>query len=270
MKKNIFFISFLLTFAFIAKAQKGLELGAWIGLTHYYGDLHTELSLTDAGIAGGLNVRYNFDKRLALKSSVNYGRLSGSDASSENTFERQRNLSFFSNIWDFTVQGEFNFLPYIHGSKEDYFTPYLFAGLSVFSFDPKSTFNDQVFTLRDFGTEGQPIGEEYGRFALAPVMGIGVKWDINIDWSFNVELSVHPSQTDYIDDVSRVYPDLNSLSINRGIQAVNLSDRSIGGGIGEPGRQRGNSRTNDAYIFFGVSIMRYFGTLDCPRVTTKR
>lgn len=251
-------------------AQKGIELGGWIGLAHYYGDLQTELTISDPGLAAGLNFRYNLDDRLALKSSLNFGRISASDEDSQNTFERQRNLSFHSNIFDLTTQMEFNFLSYIHGSKDHFFTPYLFAGLSVFAFSPKTELEGNTFNLRDFGTEGQPIGGEYGRFSLAPTIGLGLKWDINIDWSFNLELSIHNSQTDYLDDVSGVYPDLNILSDTRGLQAVNLSDRSIAGGIGEPGRQRGNSRNNDTYVFFGLSIMRYFGTLPCPRVVKKK
>jgi len=251
-------------------AQKGVELGAWVGFTHYYGDLQTELTISDPGLAGGLNFRYNFDTRIALKTSVNLGRVSASDADSQNTFERRRNLSFSSDIWDVTTQIEFNFLSYIHGSNDAFFTPYLLAGISAFSYAPKTSIDDQTFNLRDFGTEGQAIGEEYGRFSIAPTIGLGLKWDINVDWSFNVELSIHNSSTDFIDDVSGVYPNLNTLRTERGIQAVNLSDRSVGEGIGEAGRQRGNSKNNDVYTFLGLSIMRYFGSLDCPRVTKKK
>ena len=251
-------------------AQKGIELGAWIGATHYYGDLQTEIGITDPGFAGGLNFRYNFDERICLKSSLNYGRISASDEDSQNTFERQRNLSFFSDIFDLTLQAEFNFLPYIHGSEDHFFTPYLFAGLSGFSFKPQTELDGQQFNLRDYGTEGQPVNGEYGLFALTPMVGMGLKWDLNVDWSINVEMSLHSSQSDYIDDVSGVYPDFNVLRSIRGPQAVALSDRSLGGGIGEPGRQRGNSRNNDTYVFFGVSIMRFFGSLPCPSVVKKR
>ena len=256
-------------FTTVLSGQKGVELGGWIGFTHYYGDLQTELAITDIGLAGGLNFRYNFDDRICVKSSLNFGRISANDEDSQNTFERQRNLSFSSNIVDLTTQLEFNFLSYIHGSKDFNFTPYLMAGLSVFSFNPKTELDGQSYVLRNFGTEGQAIGQEYGRFSIAPTVGIGLKWDINIDWSFNVEMSIHSSQTDYIDDVSGQYPDFNQLRTERGDTAVSLSDRSIGGGIGEPGRQRGNSRNNDTYVFIGISVMRFFGTLNCPKVSSK-
>lgn len=270
MNRYCLYILYFIFCSSTVSAQKGVELGAWLGFSHYYGDLQTELTISDLGLAGGLNFRYNLDERIAVKTSLNLGRLSGSDEDSQNSFERNRNLSFSSNVWDLTTQIEFNFLPYIHGSDGEYFTPYLLAGLSAFSYSPKAKLDDQTFNLRDFGTEGQPIGEEYGRFSLAPTIGFGLKWDINSDWSFNVELTIHNSATDYIDDVSGVYPDLNELRTVRGLQAVSLSDRSIGDGIGEAGRQRGNSKNNDLYTFLGLSIMRYFGTLNCPRVTKKR
>ncbi len=264
------FILVMIVFWGGLSAQKGVELGAWLGMTHYYGDLQTELAISDPGIAGGINFRYNFDERICVKSSLSYGRISASDEDSQNTFERQRNLSFQSDLFDLTAQLEFNFLPYIHGSEDHFFTPYLFAGISGFSFKPKTELDGQLYNLRDFGTEGQPINGEYGLFSLAPTAGMGIKWDLNVDWSLNIELSIHSSQSDYIDDVSGVYPDFNQLGAIRGPLAVSLSDRSIGGGIGEPGRQRGNSRNNDAYIFFGISIMKFFGTLACPEVVKKR
>lgn len=270
MNRYYLYIFCLLISGTTLTAQKGVELGAWLGFTHYYGDLQTELAFGDLGLAGGLNFRYNLDNRISVKTSLNLGRVSASDADSQNTFERRRNLSFSSDIWDLTTQIEFNFLSYIHGSDGEYFTPYLLAGLSAFSYAPKTELDGQSYNLRDFGTEGQPIGEEYGRFSLSPTIGLGLKWDINVDWSFNVELSIHNSATDYLDDVSGVYPDLNVLRAERGLQAVHLSDRSVGGGIGESGRQRGNSKNNDAYTFLGLSVMRYFGSLNCPRITKKR
>ena len=39
---------------------------------------------------------------------------------------------------------EFNFLPYIHGSRDYFFTPYLFAGFSVFSFNPKAEYTGDL------------------------------------------------------------------------------------------------------------------------------
>lgn len=55
--------------------------------------------------------------------------------------------------------------------------------------------------------------------------------------------------TDYLDDVSTVYPDKTLLLAKRGQTAVELSDRSLIDGLGAKDRQRGDSKGNDSYSF---------------------
>jgi hypothetical protein len=127
--------------------------------------------------------------------------------------------------------------------------------------------NDRVFDLRQFGTEGQPIGEEYGKWTWAIAYGMGVKWDISYDWSLNVELGLRTANSDYLDDVSGFYPDMDELRRVRGQTAVNLSDPTD---TSVAFRQRGNNKNNDSYLLFGLSIMRYFGRVDCPTISPYR
>jgi hypothetical protein len=263
---SIFIVCFFLLLGTNSQAQKGWEVGAWLGISNYFGDLNTDFDLSDPGLAGGLNGRYNFNSRISLKFSLNYGSIRGSDADSPNTFERERNLSFKSRIFDMSPQLEFNFFPYVHGSKEYYYTPYIFGGFSIFHFNPRAELNGEWYSLRDFGTEGQVSGDEYRRFNGAFLFGGGFKFDVSHEWSINIELGIRRVFTDYIDDVSQTYPDLLALAQSRGPIAAELSDRSGILGLGEPGRQRGNSKDNDSYHFFGISIMKYFGRLECPKI----
>jgi Domain of unknown function (DUF6089) len=252
--------------------QKGYELGGWLGFSNYFGDLNTQLNISQVGLAGGLNARYNFNTRTSVKSSLSYARLRANDDFSSVGFERQRNLNFFSNTFDFTATGEFNFFEYVHGSKFDFWTPYLAAGFSAFRFNPKSKLNDVTYTLRDFGTEGQEVGEEYLRFGAGLTIGGGVKWDINRDLSINVEFTVRRLFTDYIDDVSTVYPDpaiLAALRAPNGDIAQRLSRRALNPDILRTGTQRGNSRDNDTYTLLGISLMKYFGRIECPKLSQR-
>ncbi len=251
----------------MASGQKGWELGGWLGVSNYFGDLNDRIYLGDVGLAGGLNARYNFNTRICTKGSLSYGRISAEDADSPNNFERSRNLSFKSSVIDFTGTIEFNFFEYVHGTEDQYYTPYLLGGFSIFRFNPKAELNGQTYSLRDMGTEGQAQGSEYGSISGGLTIGGGMKWDINDKWSFNVEFSYRNLFTDYLDDVSTTYPDLVQLAAQRGPEAALLSDRSLMDGIGVPGRQRGNSKDNDTYTFFGISIMRYFGRLECPKIS---
>ncbi|MBP7273924.1 MAG: outer membrane beta-barrel protein [Saprospiraceae bacterium] len=246
-------------------AQQGWELGGWIGASHYFGDLNTSYNINHPGLAAGIIGRFNFNNRVCLKFSGNYGNVSANDADSKNTYEHERNLSFRSRIWDASSQFEFNFLPYNHGSKDEFFTPYIFAGLSVFKFNPLAdTDNGRVVELATLGTEGQFKGDEYSTVAGAWLYGGGFKIDLSYEWSINIELAMRQTFTDYLDDVSTVYPNMRDLESLRGQLAVQMSDRSENL-IGEKGRQRGNSRTKDTYGMLGIGIVYYFGDLQCPK-----
>ena len=253
----------------LAQAQKGYEVGPWIGISNYFGDLNTSFRLTDVGPAAGVGARYNFGHRVCVKASLNYGYVYASDKDSPNNFEKARNLDFKSHIGDFTTTGEFNFLPYTHGSRYENFTPYLAVGFSVFYFSPFTEFEGQNYNLRPLGTEGQRPADEYNFISAGITYGGGFKWDINYDYSINIEFTFRSLFTDYLDDVSTTYPQASALQANRGAIAVELSDRSGEPKIGEFGRQRGDNTRNDQYNFLGVSVMKYFGSVQCPKISKK-
>lgn len=275
VKKLVVFI-ILINISQFVHAQRGWEAGGWLGTSYYLGDLNTNYNLSMPGLAGGIVARFNFNNRLAFKLSGNAGTVQADDALSKNTFERARNLSFKSNIIEGAAQLEFNFLPYVHGSREEFFTPYLFAGFSVFHFNPKALYKDQWIELRPLGTEGQFRGEEYFSVSSALLWGGGFKLDLSYEWSINIEIGARELFTDYLDDVSTIYPDIDDLAQARGELAAALSDRSIlipgvnEGQIGVAGRQRGNSSNNDTYLMLGVSLVYYFGDLRCPTYGNRR
>jgi len=251
-------------------AQPGWEAGAMAGVAYYFGDLNTNYYLGLPNTAVGVLARYNFNERICIKGAAAFGHIEGNDAYSKNIFEKTRNLSFRSPVLDGSVQIEFNFLPYVHGSRDEYFSPYVFAGLSVFSFNPMAFYQNKWIALRPLGTEGQFRGEEYYTVQSALAFGGGVKMDLNKSWSLNFEISARNTGTDYLDDVSTVYPDMRDLERERGALAVALADRSVelpaipGSQVGERGSQRGNSLNKDMYLFATVGIVRYFGSLRCP------
>lgn len=268
MIRLIGIVFFCFTFIWTSQAQKGWEVGPWIGVSNYFGDLNSNYSLTDPGPAGGLGVRYNFGHRVCLKSSLNYGYVYGNDQDSPNNFERIRNLDFRSHIVDMTNTAEFNFLPYTHGSRYEDFTPYMMVGFSVFYYAPFTYYEGERYYLRPLGTEGQRGTSEYNVISAGITYGGGFKWDINYEFSMNVEFTFRRLFTDYLDDVSTVYPQLSKLAAERGEIAAALSDRSEEM-IGESGRQRGDRTRNDQYNFLGISVMRYFGSVECPKVSKK-
>ena len=253
-----------------AHAQKGLELGASAGAGHYFGDLNADFRFNDPGPAASVLARYNFSNRWSVRLGGGYTRVAASDADSRNVFERARNLSFRSNVWDGALGLEFNFLQYDHGSRDRFYTPYVFAGLLVSNFQPQAKLGDVYVDLRDYGTEGQGVGDEYYTTALGIDYGIGLKLDLSYEWSLNFELNARQLFTDYLDDVSGTYPDFEDLDDLRGPASVLLSDPSIlidgvnDRKLGETGRQRGNPSDNDQYAGIKVGLFYYFGDLRCP------
>lgn len=255
-------------------SQKGYEIGGWLGAAHYFGDLNNLYRINEPGLAGGLTGRYNFDSRLSLKMQLNFLRIRGKDSKSTNAFDLRRNLSFYSNVIEIAPAIEFNFFSLKHGSRDDYITPYMYAGFSVFHFSPRAELNGQTYSLRELGTEGQLPGQEYNEITTAWLIGGGVKLDLSYRWSLNFDLGYRLANTDYLDDVSGFYPDYNELRIIHGDIAVALADRSVANidqqKIGTTGTQRGDARENDAFISLGINLMYYFGKLRCPDLSTPR
>lgn len=266
MIRNLAIIIGLLMLQFPLSAQVvGLEVGAQIGGAHYFGDLNTDYSLNRPGLSGGILARYSFNRRISVKSAFNYARVSGDDADSDNEYQLRRNLDFKSDVINGLLQLEFNFLPYVHGDKNFFFTPYILGGASVSYYNPKAEYQGDTYALRDLTTEG--IENKYNAFTPAWLYGGGVKLSLSYHWSLNVELAMHQLFSDYLDDVSTVYPDATTLSA----VGVALSDRSIATAdqpqIGQPGRQRGNSETQDSYAILSVGVTYFLGQLKCPPIS---
>jgi hypothetical protein len=254
------------------------EIGPFLTGSFYFGELNTETPFKNTHLGGGLVYRYNFNYRWAFKVSGLYGKISGSDAQSPFLVERQRNLSFQSTIYEGSAQLEFNFLPYEIGNKKMPFSPYMFGGLSVFNFNPKTSYNNEDVKLRDFGTEGQgtsaPQGKKYAKTQVSIPFGMGFKVNLVGKFGLAVEWGLRKTYTDYLDDISSRYPSKMVMLSESGATATALSDRSTvnNNPYGtHTGYQRGNSKNNDWYSFAGIMIVYKLSSPEpCPGVTKPR
>ena len=248
-------------------AQEGWELGGFAGFSSYYGYLNPKYSFRRLGPSLGFMARKNFDGRICFKLAASYANVGGSDKKAIGEFERARNLSFSSNIFEASAVVEFNFQDFHSNRREDKpVAPFLMAGLGVLHFNPTTVYEGVRYNLRDMGTEGQARGEEYGLVSGAVILGGGVKIDMNENLSWNVEISGRLAFTDYLDDVKGVYGDPNAIAGYHGDVAAALADRSveIGERIGRAGRQRGDSKANDSYVFMTVGLAYRFIPIGCP------
>lgn len=265
---NKFFVLIVSLFMVSAlHGQRSYEIGGWLGLSQYYGDLNPNVNIASPGLAGGIIGQYNFNSRVGARLSANLCRIHADDANSSNNFNKNRNLNFFSNVLDLNLGVVFNFFDYFHNVADENYSPYVVGGFSLLRHNPKTTYKDKVYDLRRLGTEGQEENQEYLLLTGAYTLGVGFKWDIATDWNLAVEGSMRFAMTDYLDDVSTSYPDYDELESLRGKEAVILANRSLNRVAGKTGNQRGNSVNNDSFVYIGVSLMKHFGRLDCPRIS---
>jgi hypothetical protein len=242
----------------------------WAGFSNYFGDLNNQVSFEYMGPGTGVFARYNMGHRFAWKNGFNFGTVSFADEASPDPFQRARNLSFSSNILEITSQIEINFFKYDRTKDKLKFTPYLTFGVAGFYFNPKAELNGETYALQPVGTEGQfdeATGlKPYSRFNFAIPVGGGFKYSFHPAWTLGVEVGVRKTFTDYLDDVSGVYPtNVFSFEVQRSV-AEALSDRSgeVGEPIGYPGKQRGMSTKKDTYMFFGLSLSYTVIKMRCP------
>jgi len=237
------------------------ELGIFLGGSYYTGDLNPagHFNRFTRPAAGGM-YRVNFNPRFSAKAIGSLGILEADDAYSLNESHRNRNLNFKSKIMEFAVEGEFNFLPFTTGNKKlAVTTPYVFAGIAVYHFNPLGLYQGRWVALQPLGTEGQGTtfsGEKpYSLTQFSIPFGVGMKVNTAKRIGINFEWGLRKTFTDYLDDVSGKYVDPFLLASEKGPVAAVLSDKSlVKEGGSNVGRQRGNSFTKDWYSFVGVII----------------
>jgi len=223
------------------------EVGIFLGGAYYIGDLNPTKHFNLTQPAGGLFYRFTPNYRYAFRGGINFGYILGDDSQTNNADQLQRNLNFKSQITEFNVLAEFNFLEYRISNDKYKFSTYLFLGLDVFMFSPRAQFHNQWFDLQPLRTEGETT--KYKLTQLSIPFGVGVKMNVSKKVGIGLEWGPRKTFTDYLDDVSGTYTSGPFTSV----LASQLADRSKNAGS-NINKQRGNPRTKDWYFFFGLTL----------------
>ncbi|MCG7858399.1 DUF6089 family protein [Flavihumibacter sp.] len=260
------------------------------GISNYQGDFQEKrLTTNQSHGAFGLGVQYDVNGHVSIRSGLVYGRISGDDKLNKQEDLRLRNLSFNSRLLEGNLMAEFR----LFDLDEKRFTPFVFAGLGVFGFDPY-TYDTlgQKHYLQPLSTEGQGLSaypdlKPYKRVQLTLPFGAGLRFRVNEQVTLGYEIGLRKTFTDYLDDLSKRYVDQAVLLAERGPKAVELAYRSGELKDGNPvypveGTVRGGEDVKDWYYFQGITIGFRLGTgsggggslfnrskggkqLDCPR-----
>ena len=240
MFKKVFIA--LVSFCFVShfiQAQNS-EMGISIGASNYMGDLNTGGRLKKIRPAVSALYRYTVNDYVMLRAGAAFGMVAAADSVSNNPFQKARNLSFRSNIFELSGQIDLHFKKFKIGSEKHYYTPYLTSGLAIFHFQPKARYNDEVYNLREYGTEGQ-LSDFTGR----------KKYKL-----FQPAILLDDVSTTYVNQALLADPISRGLSDRLGETGI----ESIGGAD----RQRGDSVSKDGYWFTTTGITYTIVSKRCP------
>ena len=242
-------------------AQTRIHATLFGGFTNYYGDLQDKpLTLDQSNLAIGAGLKYDLTDHMAVRSGFMYGKISADDKRNKPSLQF-RNLNFQSKVFEWNLLAEYT----LFDLKEKKISPYAFAGLAIFHFNPYTydSLGNKVF-LKPLSTEGQGLAQypdrsPYKLTQFAIPFGVGVKFKVNENVVLGYEFGLRKTFTDYLDDISKTYVDQTALMNAKGPKAVELAYRAGELRNGDPnypadGSVRGGEKYKDWYYFSGVSL----------------
>ncbi|MCR5334144.1 MAG: DUF6089 family protein [Bacteroidaceae bacterium] len=190
------FLGFILAVCVMAPACAGdeleykMDIGGSLGLCYYLGDANST-PLRGSSVMAAINLRRNFNPRMALKTSLSFGRFSGTTEGyyfpeGPGSTAQRTDVQFKGNVIDLGTQFELNFWGYGMGpgyKKLSRITPYMLLGFGLtFGITPDDTC-----------------------FGVNFPVGGGVKYKVKPRLNLAFEWSVHFSTTDKLDGLSDPY-----------------------------------------------------------------
>lgn len=271
--RNLIRLFFLLTFLLhrsnnlLGQGRTGYFVGS--GFITYNGDINEKSDKIISNskvfkpyIKAGIN--YRLSSRMEISFAYLYGNIGGADSLAKERDNIKRNQSFRSTIHELSAQVEYHLLSVY---RKQYLNPFVFAGAGVFRFNPQAELNGKWYDLRPLGTEGQFIAggghpKPYKLMQIDFPLGVGIYFQLHKNWRLRFDYTYHITRTDYLDDVSKAYPDMDELAATlNGDLAVQLSNRRLEGFTPPPGRPRGNPKVNDSFTTFGFLLIYNPGEL---------
>ncbi|HRG22271.1 MAG TPA: DUF6089 family protein [Saprospiraceae bacterium] len=258
---------FMLCIALVAQSQN-FGAGIVLGACQYKGDLSdkTETLTQNLRFAKGITFTYDLHRTMDFSASFINTYMQAYDKDADSPDRQKRNLHFRSALNELSLC--FHFYPVsLFTKKEHQLKPFIKTGIGVFSFNPKAEYQGEWVRLQPLHTEGQgmPLSglNAYSLVDISYPFGLGLEYT---PWPFlkiRAEISPRKTYTDYLDDVSGNYYDLNGIKKYSSDLAAQLAYREVEWNIDNPpavaGIQRGNAENNDWYIIHQLSVYYMFG-----------
>ena len=203
------------------------SIGVSVGASNYFGDIvpSTSVASTDIDftrLAVGAWATRRIAPHLELRGSFNWIRLRGDDfvsqdpAAGDNSERGRyiRNLHFRNDVKELA----FSFSYDLFGNNSTYirrpvFNPYVHAGVGVFLHNPRAKspeeFGGKWEALQPLHTEGPDNSYSLVQFSVP--LGIGFRYAVANNLDLALEINYRLTLTDYLDDLSKRYPEADAL-----------------------------------------------------------
>lgn len=251
------------------------EIGISLGVANYWGDLQPKF-WASYGYQPMVGILYKYytSPHVGFRFGLSYTNLSAADSMSIVPTNKARNLTFATHLLELHSALEINFLPIDVFRRKA--TPYIFGGIGVFYFNPyaEDDGGNRHF-LRPLSTEGEglpmyPDRKQYSLVNVSFPFGGGFKFFIGRTIMLCGELGFRYTSTDYLDDVSKSYVNLDTLQAYKGKLARSMAYRgnTVAGWNGDNpnyGFQRGDAKANDWYWYGNITCTIYFRAFGNPK-----
>lgn len=222
----------------------------------------------------GISLTRHFNKWIAAEIGANFTHVVGIDSliTNEGGQERwryNRNLSFRSNI--FEAYAGVIIYPTMFPIREhrldvyeiNKWVPFIGGGIGMLHFNPQAKLDDKWINLQALHLEGQgfseyPDRQPYKLNSTYIYGNIGIKYYMSNRYAATAGFCFRKTGTDYIDDISTTYIDPalfdKYLSPENATLARQLYARSKQPWKVRPGVEKANSKNNDSYMTFFISL----------------
>src|SRR5258708_24103641 len=127
---KLFLLSLLMFVLNLNTKAQNFHVNLFAGTSNYSGDLQDKgFTLSQSHFAGGFGVSYDITDHFSAQSALTFGTISANDKYGRNEV---RNLNFSSGISEINVGVQYLITPL----SEHVLTPYVFAGLALYHFNP--------------------------------------------------------------------------------------------------------------------------------------
>jgi hypothetical protein len=192
-KSTAGFPFFVLLLFFIALSNMAVaqynEFGAGLGGLNYSGDLAKTPKLGNFKPGFTAFYRRNLNHYSSFRASITGGKIAASDDKPFDSFDAMRDESFNISLFELSGIFEYYFLDFRTDKALVNWSPYIFGGLAMFTFN-----------------NSDPKRGQYSNVQPSIPLGIGFRYNLSPQLSLSLEIGARKTFFDYLDNISEGNP----------------------------------------------------------------